>query len=90
LIAIVRLLRFYYGPTHKIPHSPDIPAEYNWLPASDLPSAVLELANLYVAFARDLAAGTQTAPTFDDAVWMHRLIELFETSSRTGGRVAVT
>jgi predicted dehydrogenase len=68
----------------------EIPAEYNWLPASDLPSAVLELANLYVAFARDLAAGTQTAPTFDDAVWMHRLIELFETSSRTGGRVAVT
>jgi predicted dehydrogenase len=68
----------------------DIPAEYNWLPASDLPSAVLELANLYVAFARDLAAGTQTAPTFDDAVWMHRLIELFETSSRMGARVAVT
>jgi predicted dehydrogenase len=68
----------------------DIPAEYNWLPASDLPSAVLELANLYVASARDLATGTQTAPTFDDAVWMHRLIELFETSSRTGGRVAVT
>jgi predicted dehydrogenase len=68
----------------------DIPAEYNWLPASDLPSAVLELANLYVAFARDLATGTQTAPTFDDAVWMHRLIELFETSSRMGARVAVT
>jgi predicted dehydrogenase len=68
----------------------DIPAEYNWLPASDLPSAVLELANLYVAFARDLAAGTQTAPPFDDAVWMHRLIELFETSSRMGASVAVT
>jgi hypothetical protein len=68
----------------------EIPAEYNWIPASDLPSAVLELANLYVAFARDLATGTQTAPTFDDAVWMHRLIELFETSSRMGARVAVT
>ena len=65
-----------------------VPASYNWLPESGLPSAVLELANLYAAFARDLADGTHTAPDFADAVWMHKLIETFAASSASGERLA--
>jgi predicted dehydrogenase len=66
-----------------------VPDSYNWLPPSDLPSAVLELANLYVAFAAGPDA-TDGAPTFDDAVWMHRLMDGFEKSSCQGIRVGIT
>ena len=59
------------------------------LPPSDLPSAVLELAHLYAAFASDLATGSHTAPTFDDAVWLHGLFDSFDISSRKGVRVPV-
>jgi hypothetical protein len=66
-----------------------VPDSYNWLPPSELSSAVLELANLYVACARDIAAGTRLAPTFADAVRMHGIIDLIEYSSMTGSRVNV-
>jgi predicted dehydrogenase len=66
-----------------------VPDSYNWLPPSELPSAVLELANLYVAYARDISAGTRLAPTFADAVRMHTIIDLIEHSSKTGSRVEV-
>ena len=45
-----------------------VPDSYNWLPPSELPSAVLELANLYAAYARDVSTGTHLAPTFADAI----------------------
>ena len=61
-----------------------IPTSYDWLPKSGLPSAVLELANLYVAFARDGEDGTHDAPTFDDAVWLHHLFDSFARSSDSG------
>lgn len=64
-----------------------VPGKYNWLPQSDLPSAVLELANLYAAHAIDVAQGTHVAPSFDDAVWLHGLFDLFETSNTSGSRV---
>ena len=66
----------------------DIPASYDWLPPSPLPSAVLELANLYAAFARG-DEGMDGAPTFEDAVWLHRLFDAFELSSGKGIRVPV-
>jgi predicted dehydrogenase len=66
-----------------------VPDSYNWLPPSELPSAVLELANLYVAYARDISAGTPLAPTFADAVRMHTIIDLIEHSSKTGSRVDI-
>jgi predicted dehydrogenase len=66
-----------------------VPASYDWLPPSGLPSAVLELANLYAAFAKDVATGSHTAPSFEDAVWLHRLFDSFETSSVEGKRVHV-
>lgn len=61
-----------------------VPASYDRVPVAELPSAVLELAELYVAFARDLSEGTHTAPTFDDAVRMHKLIDATVASTQTG------
>jgi predicted dehydrogenase len=66
-----------------------VPDSYDWLPPSELPSAVLELANLYAAYARDVSTGTYLAPTFADAIKMHTIIDLIEQSSRTGRRVDV-
>lgn len=47
------------------------------------------VARIYDRLARDLAEGTQTAPTFDDGVNLHRLIDVIERSSATGERLAV-
>jgi predicted dehydrogenase len=66
-----------------------IPAAYDWLPESGLPSAVLELANLYVAFAHG-ANGADAAPDFNDALWMHRLMDGFATTSDTGVRAVLS
>ena len=66
-----------------------LPAKYNLFPDAAMPLAVVELAHLYAAFARDVAEGTDTAPNFNDAAWMHRLIEGLEGASTTGSRVAV-
>ncbi len=51
-----------------------VPASYDRIPASQLPSAVLELAELYAAYASDVAAGEHKAPTFEDAVVLHRFL----------------
>jgi len=45
-----------------------IAGDYIWAPKAPLPSAVLELAHLYGAIARDVTNKSRTAPTFDDAV----------------------
>ncbi len=58
-----------------------IPDSYDWLPESELPSAVLELANLYAAYARDVAEETHTAPSFEDALWLHRLFDQLQAAS---------
>jgi predicted dehydrogenase len=63
-----------------------VPESYDWLPDSDLPSSVLELANLYAAFAQDVAKGTTTAPTFEAAVQMHHILDLSQSSSDAGHR----
>ncbi|WP_239467094.1 Gfo/Idh/MocA family protein [Rhodoferax koreense] len=64
-----------------------IPQSYDTLPPSALPSAVLELAQLYAAFAHDVDHGTHHASTFDDAVRMHRLLDAAKLSSDTGQRI---
>jgi predicted dehydrogenase len=66
-----------------------VPAGYDWMPPSGLASSVIELGQLYAAFARDLEDGTRTAPTFEDGVWLHRLFDGMAASSETGARVAV-
>lgn len=64
-----------------------VPTSYDTLPESDLPSAVLELAHLYAAFAHDVRSGSHTAPTFDDAVRMHRLLDAAVESSQSGRHI---
>jgi len=66
-----------------------VPAAYDTLPPSDLPSAVLELAHLYAAYAHDVSTGERTAPDFNDAIRMHDLIETAERSMREGVHVAI-
>jgi predicted dehydrogenase len=64
-----------------------VPEIYNWLPHSELGGSQLELANLYAAYARDVQDGTRLAPTFADALAMHRLIDSIELSNASGQRV---
>ena len=66
-----------------------VPGDYDWLPASNLPSSVLELGNLFAALARDLQSGGQEAPSFADGVRMHRLMDGIVQSSAAGRQVAV-
>lgn len=47
------------------------------------------VAKLYARMAADLSAGTRTAPDFDDAVQLHRVLAAIEISARTGQRVAL-
>lgn len=54
----------------------------------DQPLAVLELAQLYAAYAEDVHTGSTTAPTFEDAVRMHKLINAAVESGETGRHVA--
>lgn len=62
----------------------------------DVPEAFLEglpadpmvgnVARLYARMARDLRDGTRTAPRFDDAVALHRVIARVEAAARSGDR----
>ncbi|MGE0775625.1 MAG: Gfo/Idh/MocA family protein [Sphingomonadaceae bacterium] len=45
---------------------------------------------LYAAMAHDLRSGDRTAPRFDDAVAVHRIIESIERSDETGRRVSLS
>lgn len=45
------------------------------------------VARVYAQLARDIREGTATAPTFDDAVSLHRLIVSIEESALTGRRI---
>jgi predicted dehydrogenase len=46
------------------------------------------VARLYARMARDLSEGTRTAPIFDDAVAVHRVIAAIETAAESGRRIA--
>ncbi|HEX6534555.1 MAG TPA: Gfo/Idh/MocA family oxidoreductase [Gemmatimonadaceae bacterium] len=65
----------------------EVPASYRsgW-PEDAEPGNV---ARLYARMARDLCEGTRTAPSFDDAVAVHRIISAIETAAETGTRTAV-
>lgn len=49
---------------------------------------VRNVARVYARMAADLRDGTSTAPTFDDAVSLHRLITAVEAAAQTGGRAS--
>jgi predicted dehydrogenase len=67
-----------------------IPASYDRLPpTSGIQTGALELADLYEVYARDIANGTQTVPTFEDASWMQTFLNHAADSSRTGQRIEI-
>ena len=53
-------------------------------------ASVVELANLYAAYARDVKTGSSFAPTFADAIRMHELVEQIVESNRSGKRVELS
>ena len=64
----------------------DVPAAYR--EGGDNPM-VGNVARLYGRMAADLSKGTHTAPTFADAVEVHRVIDAIEKSAKSGMRVKV-
>jgi len=67
-----------------------VPDSYQGLPGSKLDASVLDLAHLYAAFAKGGDKGAYDAPTFADAVRMHRLIDLISNAASAGDRQTVT
>ena len=65
----------------------DVPASYRagW-PQDVVPGNV---ARVYARMASDLREGTRTAPTFEDAVALHKVIAAIETAAETGRRTRV-
>jgi len=65
----------------------EVPASYRsgW-PEDVVPGNV---ARVYARMARDLREGTRTAPSFDDAVALHRVIAAIESSAESGRRTRV-
>jgi predicted dehydrogenase len=64
----------------------EVPASYRagW-PDDVVPGNV---ARIYARMARDLREGTRTAPSFEDAVAVHRVIAAIETSAENGCRTS--
>lgn len=69
---------------HKVPHALDIPASLR----EGWPEAVEpgNIARVYAAMYRDVAEGTRTAPRFDDAVVLHRIVDAVERADADGMR----
>src|SRR5258708_13865859 len=60
----------------------EVPASYRFgFPENAVPGNV---ARNYAKMAQDLSEGTQTAPSFDDAVAIHRIIAAIEKSAEDG------
>jgi predicted dehydrogenase len=60
-----------------------VPAEYQLIQTSSLDASVQDLVHLYTAFAHPNGE-TYQAPSFGDAVWMHRFIDAIRKASDTG------
>ena len=66
----------------------EIPASY-YFGLQDAPAA-RNVAGVYRLMARDIRQGTRTAPDFDHALELHRIIDAVEFSSNTGERQQIT
>jgi predicted dehydrogenase len=62
----------------------EVPSSY-YFGLDDAPAA-RNVAGIYRMMADDIRQGTRSAPSFDNAVGLHRIIEAVELSSRTGER----
>ena len=64
----------------------DVPASYR---EGGENLVVGNVARVYARMAADLRNGTHTAPTFEDAVAVHRIIDAIEKSAKSGTRIKV-
>jgi predicted dehydrogenase len=64
----------------------EIPASYRACWPEDVEPG--NVARLYARMARDLREGTRIAPSFEDAVAVHRIIAAIEQAAETGNRTA--
>lgn len=64
----------------------EVPASHR----AGFPESVVtgNVARIYTRMARDLREGTRTAPSFEDAVAVHRVIAAIERAAETGSRTA--
>ncbi|WP_186333607.1 Gfo/Idh/MocA family protein [Paenibacillus xylanexedens] len=76
------------GATDKELHELTIPDAYYWAPHSlyNDSGLVLNMAQAYRKFAQDIQNGTTLAPTFEDAVKLHQLLDAIEKSAQSGER----
>ncbi|WP_020656656.1 Gfo/Idh/MocA family protein [Massilia niastensis] len=58
-----------------------VPAEYAYLPVSDMDASAQDVAYLYSTYAKDKAKGTDEVTSFEDAVRQHHLIDQINASS---------
>lgn len=65
----------------------EVPASFHAGAAQD--PVVGNVGRLYGRMAQDLREGTRTAPSFDDAVEVHKIIDAIERSAATGRRLKV-
>jgi predicted dehydrogenase len=66
----------------------EVPAPYRTgFPEEMIPG---NIARNYAKMAKDLQKGTHTAPSFDDAVALHRVIAAVEEAAETGRRTKLT
>ena len=64
----------------------DVPASYRTAAAAES-SMAANVANNYSLLANDIRTGSTTAPTFDDALALHRLIDAIERSAASASRI---
>ena len=65
----------------------EVPASYRSGWPEDVEAG--NIARLYARMARDLCEDTRTAPSFDDAVAVHRVIAAIERAAESGSRIAL-
>lgn len=65
-----------------------VPKKYYWTPTSlnDDSGMVLNVAQAYSQFAKDIKEGTSNIPNFEDAVKLHKFLDTVEKAARTGER----
>lgn len=66
----------------------EVPASYRFGWPDDVEPG--NVARLYARMAQDLRDGTRTAPSFEDAVAVHRIIAAIDKAAETGSRIVTT
>ena len=72
------------------PRELEVRPAHRWVPPDVPGPPVLNVAQLYSRFARDIREGTQEVAGFDEAVALHRLLDVVECAARGGRREPVS